>query len=770
MDFEPRPEQAPAPPHEQARLPVWPPVGESPPHHGHAPPPLPPPAGRVTKAWRPGPIIGVVLVGVVLLGGGAWALRDRVPLLRKWRGAETAEQKYRDMRRALASPGQAGAGVTPADLAGLDAMLTQLATASRQGHANRFAAAFDAERLFDEVVARGDLPREFTGAAPRRAFASGFRQGIANDLEDWKATFGWARHRIRRVERVGGGGEALVYLTTYEDDGLTNRWRIWAHRQSAAVPWRLYDFEELLTGVRLSTLTGMTLAGGKLAPWAGAMNDIGKAGVALTRADLDAGEQALARCESVKFPPEIEGLRLILRASLQIQRGQYEPALETLDAAAAARPDSPAPDYHRAQAYAWLERHAESLAATERFEATFGPEADNLYAKGAALENLGRLPEALAAYRAGLDDEPDSFDNLVALGAALPAAADAAEGGKAELRDRFARSSMSPEFFRQVAEHFDEAGDAAALRAVLDAYALKRPADPYAAYYEARLHARADRHRAAAETARAAMPRAEGDALAALRHVYFDAVYQSGKVTEAYRQAPAGEERAVAFRELATRLQQAEDDDGLAELVEARQADAPDDPYAHYSAGWVHHTKGDFQAADRAYAAAASAGGLDEVWTGVLRDAHVDARYRLKRGLSALAEIGPPTGPSRSSPASTRATRTPGAWKSCSLPGAPRSSRIRTWRCGRPSWRGCARTTAPPPTGSSSCTAPPRRRRRAPTGSRKRSRATCPWSRGSCRACSAPGATPRRCGSRGASRRRTTRATSWCGYTPPPAT
>ncbi|MDB5297420.1 MAG: hypothetical protein JWO31_3403, partial [Phycisphaerales bacterium] len=107
-------------------------------------------------------------------------------------------------------------------------------------------------------------------------------------------------------------------------------------------------------------------------------------------------------------------------------------ALAAADQADATKPGTATVDLIRAASLNATDRPADALAAVDRYEREVGPEGPSCLQRGEALLALARPADAAAAFRAGLDDSPQSADNLWGLfRAAGPASAP-------EVRDRLA--------------------------------------------------------------------------------------------------------------------------------------------------------------------------------------------------------------------------------------------------------------------------------------------------------------------------------------------
>jgi len=222
-----------------------------------------------------------------------------------------------------------------------------------------------------------------------------------------------------------------------------------------------------------------------LAPWFRSgrhLNDIARA---VTEEDFDKAEELLRLIENANFPPPMEAVACMWRGNVALNRGEPEAALKHLNRAETLQPDFPLLHLLRAIAHNQLEQYDQAIVHGRKFVELMG-EDDGAYLQiGTALAALDREEEAAVAYRRGLDDYPDSIDNLIGLGAVLPTS------GKKELGQRFARMRRFADHLERLADDFSVQEDDEALELLLDAAYERSPKAPIAdslPFYEAELH------------------------------------------------------------------------------------------------------------------------------------------------------------------------------------------------------------------------------------------------------------------------------------------
>jgi tetratricopeptide (TPR) repeat protein len=121
-----------------------------------------------------------------------------------------------------------------------------------------------------------------------------------------------------------------------------------------------------------------------------------------------------------------EAARHYDRSLAHFEIGEYDEAVEALDASLELMPDRVAALYYKGTALAKLGRHGEALKVYDAALELNPGDAEILFNKGIALDELGRPDDAIAAYDEALATEPDHAGALTNKGAIL------AEQGKNE--------------------------------------------------------------------------------------------------------------------------------------------------------------------------------------------------------------------------------------------------------------------------------------------------------------------------------------------------
>jgi len=283
---------------------------------------------------------------------------------------------------------------------------------------------WDVERMFEHL--QGLLRPGRGSPGGDRLLQISFRAGMRAGMLDWMDDFAWSEHQVLRVDLDVQGGAATALLRVRSaPESYVVRMRLWLVRRETG--WRPWDFEDLAGGVRATTymlpflahvLEQNTAAGTKLPDWTGPLEELLVGLEAAGAMDLERARAALEATEEVEFPRDFQDLRVLLAASLEVAEGRYEEALAQIESASAV--ELVILHYLAAVAHNALGQPEQALERARRYLAGVGDDAEGRLEEGLALLALGRQEEAVASFRAGLQEDPRGLDLLVELGAALP--------------------------------------------------------------------------------------------------------------------------------------------------------------------------------------------------------------------------------------------------------------------------------------------------------------------------------------------------------------
>ena len=607
------------------------------------------------------------LFGVFLLGAAVSAVRERLNARQeaKRREAElqAAEQarllkEERDRDRAEAAAAFADpVPPTRSEAAEFESLLGRINTAMQRQNAVALLALFDTERLFTEIVrqSRGRLP-----LAARDGFMQGFQKGASSVI--FNPLFHWDRTEIRRVRWSGDRKEAVIIAVHKQaipiDEApqtITFKIRWWlVHRPGG---WKVFDYEDLDGGIRATALIATLITPDVLTRQPqirGALLALRDAQAAIVRGDVDAVEQALARCRGVDLPAPISALVSLLEGGVQIRRGRFDAALKSLERAEQLNPDMPGRHYIHAICLNALGDHAQALVEIEAYIAQLGADGEANIERGLALEGLNREAEAAAAYRQALGDQPDSVEALDGLRRVLP------DADKGELAERIAKAANPAKLYDELVPLAQDDSDNVGASALLAGLRKARPDDPRSIRGQFHELINAKKFAEAAAVLRERLGRAGKDenAKQLALNTYLYAMLGADRPIQAYAAAP-DEHAAAAFRLLADDLEElglerdseepvANSPQQLRALIVAHRMRQPGDPWLGYFEAALLQAAKKYEPAERLFATAQSAylktakPNSEKDWDADrFRTRRVECLYALKQGIKAYTEVGP---------------------------------------------------------------------------------------------------------------------------------
>jgi hypothetical protein len=548
------------------------------------------------------------------------------------------------------------------------ALFDRLGTALAGGDAPGCAAIFDVDRFVKELEPLGVLENIPGGntRANRTSFANGMRAQVGKSLLQ-NTIFRWERTEVRWVRRSADGREAVV-IAYHRAAIVENR----AHKMRWSLVkgpngWKVYDFEDLDLGVRLSRGVAAALAPDFIRElsqnperFKHAVEQVREALIAIVlHEDADEADDKLKPVRMVPLPAPIAAMREMIEGCILMHRGAPEAALKRFDEADRLQPDIPVLNALRAAVAAAAGRYAEALPLVDRYLAEVGPDADAMAVRGLALEGLNRLPEAKESYRKALNELPDLQEALEGLCRVLE------DGEKSELASRIAKASDPLKMYDVLYWPAQRDNDIATLDVLTGWLRKAHPNDARTIRLELHdLIDAGDLNGAAA----ALRKRLGGDLSDELKRTALDtylfAMLDAERPLEAYSTVP-DDHAAAAFRllieEIADResielpLNSADPTVKLLRDLHARhRARKADDPWLAYSEGSLLRHEQKFAAAERAFAAGQvrlpkrpkaekpDPDNAERDWDfNRFRAARVECLHALGQGMRAYAEIGP---------------------------------------------------------------------------------------------------------------------------------
>ena len=514
-------------------------------------------------------------------------------------------------------------------------LFQELGAALKKEDAARVASHFDADRMIDEFIAQDLLPADFV--RNRHELTGQLQRNLAPSFQR-NTNLRWDDSEIRDVKKLEGAdpgfNEATVIVRHRHPEGFFLRIRWWVTKRQGT--WRLYDLEDLDTGLRTSSLPGTLkeVAAGQAHEVTRALPLLGQAIADVTvHNDPVGADQKLAQIAEVKLPRKIDAARHMITARLRAEQGRNEEALRHADQALELNPEMHVLNLIRGIAFNNQKQWDKALEHLKTYETLLGEDAPVCSQIGIALQEKRQFPEAAKYYRKSLDfapRQPDVFFNMMR---------SLAPGDqKDDLGARFAKLDHPHRHFVEFAEDCRQALDGAALEQISSAM-VKIDSEYAPAYYYQALGKVWARHFDQAFVAyRAALAKEkEPGKPEEYRQGFLREMALAGQVRKAYEAEP---DSRAAFERMATELKRGHRLEELADLVELHEKKDPGDTLLTLFRAEIEVHDGDYARAEKSFVKAlAERRGLPMLAD--FRSSRVLAKFHTGQALAALTDIGP---------------------------------------------------------------------------------------------------------------------------------
>lgn len=295
----------------------------------------------------------------------------------------------------------------------------------RIGNASRDIGKIEVENMFSveamiEALESAGMLRGFKGRQ-RQQFETGFRKGFEK-FDDSLRQMAFDRHRILRVE-APSNTMRVVFVQHYDTDlniAFPMRW--WLAKTNSG--WRVFDFQDLSTGLRSVELMGIMMSAGVGAaaePW---IKDFLPVLSLMRGIDMQDPEQVVTLQEPLEklrentLPASIRSFASTMMVAIHAVSESTEELRAELEAAVDGGYQSPLWHYQMASCLMAEERFDEAIKELEKHAETFGWDSDSLELLSDSHLEAGRPEEARAAALRGLEDSPGAPACLASLAAA----------------------------------------------------------------------------------------------------------------------------------------------------------------------------------------------------------------------------------------------------------------------------------------------------------------------------------------------------------------
>lgn len=514
----------------------------------------------------------------------------------------------------------------------VEAMLEAIGTNARRGYTDNVLDQLDLETMLQVAEKDGDLGLRQPG--DRKKFFSGIREGFAKSINGPASSqFKYFGVRVTRVNASSDGRILLAYARhDLDGEGSLMKVRWWLIRSDKG--WRVYDWENLNNGVRMSTTLMNMLPQARMntvPPWLRRMEEFGTARAVVEQGDFKSGRQRLNRLESAKLPDSLEAMRLLYLGICESSEGKYDKAIALYNRALKLKPDLPDARYLRGCALGDMGKFEESIVDYQWYLDTLGSDAECYRRMGNSYSWLDKHEEAAKAYRASLEDRP-SREVIVSLAGYL-------KPEECDVLGRYFLALREPkqEYEPLVRELLDENRLYDATRAINTAFAPMAKGNHDYVWYAAKVALYDKKPGDAAELLRPVLGRVKADDRQAYQSLFWDAMLKAGKAAEALSEA---KDKVAAFEYLAGELYSLRDADRLDEICEAWRKGNEKAPALHFYLGEADFIRKAWKEAETHFEAGYKLLEGDD-WRLGISNGWADSLYQQGRAVEAYGKIPP---------------------------------------------------------------------------------------------------------------------------------
>ncbi|HKM54094.1 MAG TPA: tetratricopeptide repeat protein, partial [Isosphaeraceae bacterium] len=511
----------------------------------------------------------------------------------------------------------------------LKALLSRLLDGIRENDSEAVSACLDTDRMLVEM--EGQRVASVPTPGDKTALRVALKMVVGDGLLKEGAAGGWKDFRVHRVGADAVGATSIFIHVVSKEGRIVGLVQFWLTRDAKG-DWKIFDWQEASSVFKTSTMVAVTVSAFREDPGSASLQRLAAAAKAAAEGDMEASERIVLELANDRLPDALEAPRWLLYAQIKYSQGQPEKSLECLEQAAKYDPDMVALPKIKALIYGELKNSARSLEFANQALKALGDDAEAYSLIGNALAQLGRAGEAAAAYRKGLDADPNLVANLVGLAGVLPG------GKKEEVAARLSRCADPADTFLALAEALVASGDKETLARITDGTMKLAVDDSVIDYYRARSASLGGQMATAVKLLKSAITRANSDdAKRYYGDQLLDLQLEAGHSLDAYQDSVEPE---YAFTYLAQKLSEAESADQLLTLATSHVNRVPTSPEGFFYRGRALLLKKQYEEAGKAFAE-----GIVITKSPPQRESFrsnlVLALYKAEKGLAAYQEVGP---------------------------------------------------------------------------------------------------------------------------------
>ena len=230
---------------------------------------------------------------------------------------------------------------------------------------------------------------------------------------------GWKDFRVHRVGTGDASAASILVHVVSKEGRVVGQVQFWLGRDPKG-GWKIFDWQEASSVFKTSTMVAVTVSAFREDPGSASLQRLVAAARAASRGGHGGVGADVLELANERLPDALEAARWLLYAQIKFSQGQPDKSLECLEQAAMYDPDMIALPKIKAMIYGALKNPARSLEFANQAVKALGADAEVDSLIGNALAQLGRTDEAAAAYRKGLDADPDYVADLAGLARSCP--------------------------------------------------------------------------------------------------------------------------------------------------------------------------------------------------------------------------------------------------------------------------------------------------------------------------------------------------------------
>ncbi|WP_346188535.1 hypothetical protein [Rubritalea halochordaticola] len=323
--------------------------------------------------------------------------------------------------------------------------LGKILAALKAGDQKSLASYVELDRMIKSLKKRGLIDQ--MGEEKRESFTKLGSMAMAKGLMQMQEMLELDKVRVVNIQ-VENDKHLVVYTklwSRYLQSYCCMRWWLVKNENGE---WKAYDYEDLDSNLRASSLLGLLLRdmGKKDAPWG---QEFGALCVHLSRyrmsedegVDIDVIHKSVDKLLKMELPREVEMFARYFKMTTYYELGEYELAKGELDKMLVLDADIVGLVFMQGEIAYGLEKYGEAIKHYEKYASIMGWDSDIHEAMSDTYQEMGEDLKAEKHAKLGLKDNPDALGCVASLAIVLP------EDRRKELLPHIEASSRPEEAF-----------------------------------------------------------------------------------------------------------------------------------------------------------------------------------------------------------------------------------------------------------------------------------------------------------------------------------